>query len=165
MNFATTERIINFTDKFIPKAQYIVQTEDHKNYFGQAYTADYVVINDPFPYHIAIEVVENEIIIFFFGDHIHFEDYTSELENGMPNYLDRAIEFLEKLFCYPIERRRTFKGDKVIRDESLLVESDNAMTSIGVTYSGAGLKNLFKKSTKTIERFAFDRETQSFCKI
>ena len=165
MNFIATERIIDFTDKFIPKSQYIVQTEGHKDYLGRSYTADYVEIIEQSPYHIAFEVVENEIIIFYFGDHIHFEDYSSELEEGMPNYVDRAIEFLEMLFRYPIERRYTSKGNKVVLDESLLIVSEDAKESICVTFSSAGLKNLFKKRIETVKRFEFDYETKSFREV
>ena len=165
MNFLVTERIIDFTDKFISKSQYTVQTEGHKDYLGKVYTADYVEIIVQPPYQIAFEVVENEITIFYFDDHIHFEDYSSQLEEGMPNYVDRAIEFLEKIFKYPIEQRKTLKGNKVIRDETLFITSENEKESICVTYSCAGLRNLFKKRIKTVKRFAFDVETKSFREV
>ena len=165
VNFIATEKIVEFTDKFIPKSQYVVQTDGHKDYLGRSYTADYVEIIKQSPCHIAFEVVENEIIIFYFGDHIHFEDYSSELEQGMPNYVDRAIEFLEMFFRYPIERRYTSKGNKVVRDESILIVSEKKQERICVTYSGAGLKNLFKKRVETVKRYAFDDETKSFREV
>lgn len=165
MNFMATERIMDFTDKFIPKSQYLLQTEGHKDYLGRSYTADYVEIINQSPYHISFEVVENEIIVFCFGDHIHFEDYSFELEEGDPDYVDRAIEFLTMFFRYPIERRYTSKGNKVVRDETLLVVSEEEKESICATYFCTGLKNLFKQRIETVKRFAFDNETKSFREV
>ncbi len=80
-----------------------VQTES-TNWRGKKYKCDYVQIikND----NIRFEVLENEVIAFFFIDHIHFEDYSFELEDGQPDYISRAQEFFEKLFTLPIERKR-----------------------------------------------------------
>ena len=48
--------------------------------------------------NVSFEVLDNEIIVFYFTDHYHFEDYSSELEEGEDDYIKRAKDFLIELF-------------------------------------------------------------------
>ncbi len=139
MNFQSTSKLIAVADKYIKCDNYTVKTEGHKNYRGIDYTADFVeIINAP-NNSVSFEVTENEIIIFFFSDHVHFSDYELEVEKGAPDYVDRAVEFLEKLFTLPIEREYTVKGDKVVRDESFFIisKAEKEVVQVSVSVSQA----------------------------
>lgn len=166
MNFQTTEKLIAVADKYIKCDNYTIKTEGHKNYRGIDYTADYVeIINDP-NNSVSFEVTENEIIIFFFSDHVHFSDYGLDVEKDEPDYIDRAIEFLENLFNFPIERKYTVRGDKVVRDESFFILSETKKESCaGVCLCFAGIKNLFKKKGKIVEVKKFDVATENFTTV
>ena len=163
MNFKATEKLISAAAKFLNNDNFNIQTAGHKNYRGVEYTADYVeVLNDP-QNSISFEVTENEIIIFFFTDHVHFNDYVVDLKDNEPDYVKRAAEFLEKLFTLPIERKYTVKGSKVIRDETLFIKSQTEKESCaGVTICFAGIKNILKKKMKVIEMKCFDKAIGNF---
>ena len=60
--------------------------------------------------NVGIEVFDNEIIIYYFTDHYHFEDYSSELEEGDKDYVERAKCFLKELFEEQIRRIEYYKG-------------------------------------------------------
>ncbi len=166
MNFQATDKLIAVTNKYIKCDNYTIKTDGHKDYRGIDYTADYIeVISDP-NNSVSFEVTENEIIIFFFSDHVHFSDYGLDVEEDEPDYIDRAIEFLEKLFTFSIERKYTVKCDKVVRDESFFILSETKKESCaGVFLCFAGIKNLFKKKKKTVETKKFDLATGNFTTV
>ncbi len=162
MNFKETEQLLTTVTKYLSSDKIRIQTDTCKDYLGKSYTADYVQItNDP-NNHIGIEVTENEIIIFFFTDHAHFEDYTSPIKEGETNYIQRAAEFLDKLFTLPIERNYTIKGNRIIRDESFFIIGNKKVSCAGITLSFAGFRNMFKKKKRVCEKFLFNKETACF---
>ncbi len=163
MNFKATEKLISVTGNFIDSDNYSIQTEGHKNYIGVEYTADYVKIIDDPHNSVSFEVTEDDITVFFFTDHAHFNDYCCELKDNEPDYVERAAEFLEKLFTLPIERKYTLKGTKVIRDESWFIQSQTEKESCaGTTFSFAGIKNIFKKKRTVAEAKRFDKTAGNF---
>lgn len=163
MNFKVTEKLISITNKFINADNYIIQTERHKDYQGIEYTADYVEIISDTHNSVGFEVTEDEIIVFFFTDHAHFNDYGMDLKDNEPDYIERAAEFLEKLFILPIERKYTVKGTTVVREESLFILSQTEKESCaGVTFCFSGIKNIFKKKRRVIEVKQFDKELGNF---
>lgn len=163
INFKATEQLIDTVSKFIPTERITIKSKGNKDWRGTEYTADYVEIIKEKPNRISFEVTEEEIILFFFSDHIHFEDYTLDLAPEDANYVDRAIEFLKKLFTLPIERRYTIKGDRVTRDESFFILPNQEKESCaGVTLSFAGLKNIFNNSIKHTEIKKFDSGIENF---
>ncbi len=166
MNFEATGRLMAAAKKYVNSEHYTIKTEGHKNYRGIAYTADYVeIISDP-NNAINFEVTEDEIVVCFFSDHVHFCDYGMELEDDDPDYIERAVTFLEKLFTLPIERKYTRKGDRVIRDESLFVLSETERESCGgITFFLAGIRNLFKKEIRIVEVKKFDAATGNFITV
>ncbi len=166
MNFKGTEKLISVTGKFINADNYNIRTKGHKNYRGVEYTADYVeIINDPHN-SVSFEVTENEIIVFFFTDHVHFNDYAMDLEDNESDYIERAAEFLENLFTLPIERKYTVKGNKVIRDESMFIQSQTEKESCGgVTFCFAGIKNILKKKRTVMEVKRFNKAVGNFTTI
>lgn len=164
MNFTATEKLIATTNKYISSDKYSIQTEGHKNYIGMEYTADYVEILQNPDYFISFEVTKEEIIIFFFSNHIHFNDYGIEDDNS--NYIDSAVEFLDDLFSYPIETHYITKGDRIIRIESFFVKSPTEKESCaGVSIYPTRIKNVFKRKIKHVETKRFDRETGGFITV
>ena len=88
-----------------------------KPYLGNANVSindDFVMIDEK--NHVGFDVMENEIIVFYFTDHMHFEDYTSELEEGEDDYIKRAKDFLIELLTYTIRHDEFFKGKKKSND-------------------------------------------------
>lgn len=166
MNFQATDKLIAVTNKYIKCDNYTIKTEGHKDYRGVDYTADYVEILNDTSNSVSFEVTENEIIIFFFSDHVHFSDYGLEVEEDEPDYIDRAVEFFENLFTPPIERKYIIKGNKVVRDKSYFIMSQTEKVSCaGVTLCFSGIRNIFKKKKKIIAVKKFDTEIGNFITV
>lgn len=113
MIFSATKTLIDTVCKYVSLEKLNVKSDTSNSFFGAEYDADFVEISTESSNTFSFEVSENEIIIFLFDDHIHFEDYTSDLADGEPDYVQRADEFLNKLFTLPIELHSTFKGIKM----------------------------------------------------
>lgn len=147
MNFESTQRLLDVASNYVKTENISIESDGNKDWKGRKYIADDVEIIKEEPNQISFEVTEKEIIIFFFTDHVHFEDYSSDLDNSDADYVERAITFLEKIFTLPIETRYTTKGDKIIRNESYFVLSNGEKESCaGIAFCSAGLKNFFKKA-------------------
>lgn len=162
MIFAETKTLTDTVCKYVPFEKLNIKSDVCKDFKGLAYDADFVGISTESSDTFNFEVSENEIIIFFFNDHIHFEDYTSDLDDGEPDYVQRADEFLNKLFTLPIELHSTFKGNKIIRSESFFITENGKENCAGKTFMSAGLKNVLKKKTRRIETKIFDRTLEKF---
>lgn len=74
--------------------------------------------------NVGFEVFDNEIIVFYFTDHCHFEDYTSDLQDGQQNYVERAKEFLRNLFQHRIRHTRHYKGKRLYSEKYFIVYGD-----------------------------------------
>ena len=61
--------------------------------------------------------------MFYFTDHYHFEDYSSELEDGADDYIKRAKDFLTKLFENQIKYIEIYKGKKLATEKSVRIAS------------------------------------------
>lgn len=158
VNFKTTTELLETIDKYADVKNVKVKTEN-TNWRGQKYTSDFITIDEEET--ISFEVFDNEIIVFFFGDHIHFEDYTSSFDYGEYDYITRAKEFFENLFTLPIKFKFVEKGGKVIRSESFFCHSNGNEESIaGVTISFS--KNPFAKKQKREELWQFSKQLNKF---
>ncbi len=163
MNFEATKRLLDVVSSYIPIENLTVKSDGNIDWRGRAYIADFVEIIKEGSNQISFQVTEKEIIVFFFTDHIHFEDYSSASENNDPNYVERAMEFLKKLFTFPVELRYTTKGDKIIWSESYFVLPNAEKESCaGITLCLAGFKNIFKKRVKHMEVKSFDNHIGNF---
>ncbi len=163
MNFESTQRLLDVVSNYVKTENISIESGDNKDWKGRKYIADFVEIIKEEPNQISFEVTGEEIIIFFFNDHVHFDDYSSALDNNDADYVERAIEFLKKMFTLPIETRYTTKGDRIIRNESYFVLPNNEKEScVGTAFGSAGLKNFFKKSVKHVEIKKFDRHISKF---
>lgn len=108
---------------------------------------------------VGFEVFDNEIIVFYFTDHTHFEDYSSDLNEGDPDYVQRAKEFLKQLFTLPIRKYDIFKGKKLSCDKYYFVLSDGTEDFIGGTlYKLCRFLNPFRKKRTEITTWQYDTD-------
>jgi hypothetical protein len=117
MNYKVTEKILNNIRPVCDLSNIFISTEN-KDWRGRTYKSDYVTIIKH--HNIGFEVSDNEIIVFFFTDYCHFEDYSSTNEND-EDYTTRAIDFLTRLFTLPIRYVKVTKGKMVKREEYFFI--------------------------------------------
>lgn len=112
---------------------------------------------------VAFEVFENEIIIFFFTDHKHFEDYSFTKGNDEPDYISRAVTFLEMLFNCTIVNEKIYKGKRLKKETYSLILPDGTAETLN-TIIHIGLRGFLSFGKKRFERnfWRFDREKQQF---
>lgn len=153
MNFEITNELLETIRPFIQNANIMISNE-HKDWKGRDYKSDIVTIDEK--NNVRFEVYDNEIIVFYFTSHQHFEDYSFDLENN-DDYLKRAKEFLVELFENEIKYVEKYKGRKILTEEYYFVYSKNEEESIsGTIFSGLlRFLNPFvkKKESTTIYKF------------
>lgn len=148
MNYHTTEELLETIKPYIENAKLSIQTETG---------ADVVFVDKK--HDVGFQVFENEIIVFYFTDHCHFEDYSSELEEGDPNYVERAKEFLMKLFRYQIRHIEFYRGKIKSSEKYYFIYDDGRKDEcIGTTWFGFAFG---KKRSETMTSI-FDREKGCF---
>ena len=84
MNFEITNELIDTIKPYTENVTVKIST-DNKDWKGRDYKSDFVTIDEK--NNVGFEVFDNEIIVFYFTDHYHFEDYSSELEDGEDDYI------------------------------------------------------------------------------
>ena len=152
LKFETTLQILEVLKPYTENSDISIKT-DH---------TDYIILdkkND-----IGFEVFDNEIIVYYFTDHSHFEDYTSELDKGEDNYITRAKDFLIKLFTQNICKLDIYKGKSLVSEKYYLIYNDDRGDEFigGTVYSLIKLINpFFKKTTRRATR-QFDKSKGCF---
>lgn len=122
MNFESTSALLKVLKPYIENSAVDI-TSDNKNLRNQNCMSDLVTIDAD--NHIGFEVFENEVIIFYFTDHSHFEDYTSELKNGQDNYIERTKKFLKELFENKIRHVEEYKGKSLLSEKYFMIYQDD----------------------------------------
>ena len=162
MNFATTNELLETLKPYTENANITVSCEN-TDWKGQNYKSDFVTINEE--NNLGFEVFDNEIIVFYFTDHYHFEDYSSESEYGENNYIKRAKDFLKKLFENQIKHIEMFKGKKLATEKYYIIYSDNKEEYIGGTcWRLMRLFNPFLKKKEKETIYKFSKEKGCFLK-
>ncbi len=133
MTFASTKELIETLQPLICTENLRITTEN-TIWRGHTCQSDLVTLNEA--HNIHLEVFENEIIIGYFTDHTHFEDYTCDLANGEAPYLERAKEFLIKLYTLPIRHLQIFRGTKLLCEKYYFVSPCSDDEWIGGTWYG-----------------------------
>lgn len=160
MNFEITTELLETIKSYIEKANTTIATEN-KDWKGRTYKSDFITIDDK--NNVGFEVFDNEIIVFYFTDHYHFEDYSSELEDGEDDYIKRAKDFLTNLFENKIKHLEIYKGKKLATEEYYFIYSDNTEERIGGTWWG--LERFLNPFAKKIERetvYKFNKDKGCF---
>lgn len=161
MNFEATKELINTLSPFMNVKSLSISTEN-KDWKGRPYQSDLVMLDDK--NNICFEVFDNEIIIGYLTDHIHFEDYSFELEDGEPNYVERAKEFLNKLYTLSIRHYEKYKGTRLVSEKYFFVHPDceeESITGVIVHRLMLGLNPIAKKSIQ-IKTWQYDKYKNTF---
>ena len=149
MKFEITNELIDTIKSYTENATVTISTEN-KDWKGRNYESDFVTIDKK--NNVGFEVFDNEIIVFYFTDHYHFEDYSSELEDG-DDYIKRAKNFLIELFENQIKYIEIYRGKKLATEKYYFVYSDNTEERIGGTWWG--LERFLNPFAKKIEKITF----------
>lgn len=157
MNFKITKEILGSLTPYINADKIRISTEN-KDWKGKPYKSDFVTIDST--NDVGFEVFENEIIVFYFTDHMHFEDYSTEEEY---NYIFRAKEFLTNLFTARLRCIETYKGKKLAKDNYYFVYDNKDDEPIGGTiWSLSSLHNPFTKKSQKSTTWFYDRDIGIF---
>lgn len=127
MNYSVTQELLSIAKAYCNPENITISTEN-KDFKGRTYLSDFITLIEK--QNISFEVFDNEIIVGYFTDHIHFEDYSSGLNEGERDYIERAKEFLTNLFTLPIRYTETFKGKTLISEKYCFVFSDGTQDCI-----------------------------------
>lgn len=161
MNFETTAVLLEVLTPYIENA--IVDISSYsKNWRNRGYKSDFVTIDAK--NHVGFEVFDNEIIVFYFTDHYHFEDYSSEPQDREENYIKRAESFLKELFEYKIRHVEYYKGKTLSSEKYFLLYNDGRDDErIGNTWFGLSkFINPFGKRTTRSMTWQFDKSKGVF---
>lgn len=120
-NNPATQELLNAISPLVNEDCIKISTSN-KDYRGKECKSDLITIDSD--HYFGFEVFDNEIIVSFFDDHRHFEDYSLDLEEGTPNYIERAKEFLTELFTYTVKCQRNYKGKTLVSEQYILIKPD-----------------------------------------
>ena len=108
MNNKTVKELFNELHDIIP------------GYVSHTDSSDIIIIDET--HNVGFEIFENEIIVFFFSAHTHFENYS---DKNNSEYISRAKEFLNKLFTCTIKHEKIFKGKTLTEERYTFINKDN----------------------------------------
>ena len=153
MDFEATLTLLKVLEPFIENSSVDVSSSGKSD----------LVIIDAKKY-VGFEVFDNEIIVFYFTDHCHFEDYTSELHDGEDNYVERAKAFLLELFTYKVCHVEYFRGNTLSSEKYFIIYGDNKKDEcIGNTWFGLSrFINPFGRKSERSTKWQFDKEIGLF---
>lgn len=157
--YRETEQILDALLDVCELRHISISTEntDHR---GRPYRSDLVVIESE--HKIGFEVFDHEIIAFYFNDHHHFEDYTSDLSDDEPNYIQRAIEFLRRFFTSPLQFLEKRKGRHIIRSEWFFLLPDGRKESIAGPWLERPFTNPFTKPSISLTNWYYNKFSGHF---
>ncbi len=161
MNFNITAMLLEVLKPYIENADVTISSEN-KDWKNRDYKSDLVTIDKK--NNVAFEVFENEVIVYYFTDHCHFEDYSSELREGQAPFSERAKEFLLELFQYSIRHVEYFKGKTLSSEKYFILYRDGREDEcIGNTWFGLErFINPFGKKTSRSTTWQYDQSKGCF---
>ena len=134
MNFETTLILLDSLQSYTGNSKIEISAEN-KDWRNHSCKSDFIAIDAK--NHIGFEVLENEIIVFFFTDHCHFQDYSLSLQDGEDNYIERAKTFLNELFKYRVRHVEYYNGNALYSEKYFLLYDDGRDDEcIGNTWFG-----------------------------
>ena len=161
LNFEITSVLLEALKPYLENSVVDIST-DNTDWRNRNYKSDLVTIDAK--NHVGFEVFENEIIAFYFTDHYHFEDYTSELQDGEEIYIERAKHFLKELFEYKIRHVEYYKGKTLSSEKYIVMYHDGREDEcIGNTWYGLSkFINPFVKKSMHSTTWQFDKSKGVF---
>jgi hypothetical protein len=157
MNDPTTEYIL---EKLKPYAKLdgIEISTENTDYKGRKHKSDYVCLNAE--HNVGFEVYDRAIIVFYFTDHRHFDNYTEEEEDE--EYIEWAVEFLIKLFTRKVRCLEIYKGKKLATEKYYFIK-DADQEFIGGSWNGfITFINPFAKRTEKSTTWHYDADKNDF---
>lgn len=161
MNYEITKDLIEAITPYIVSDNITISDND-MNWKGEMYHSDLVMVDQK--NHVGFEVFANEIIVFYFTDHCHFENYSCDCSDIENDYIKLAQKFLTELFTLPMRHVETYRGKKLISEKYYIIHSDGREESnTGVIYhSIIGLINPFVKKSIAITTWQYDKSKGMF---
>lgn len=161
MNYETTSLLLDTLKPYIENSIVDISTEN-KDWRNRNYKSDLVTIDAE--NQVGFEVFANEIIVYYFTDHCHFEDYSSELQDGQEDYIERAKSFLKEFFEYRIRHIEYYKGRSLSSEKYYIMYGDGRKDEcIGNTWFGfSKLINPFGKKSVKSTTWQFDKSKGIF---
>lgn len=161
MNYETTAILLDELKPYIENSIVDISTEN-KDWRNRDYKSDLVTIDAK--NQVGFEVFDNEIIAYYFTDHYHFEDYTSELEDEQEDYIECAKSFLKELFEYRILHIEYYKGKSLSSEKYFIMYPDGREDEcIGNIWFGfSKLINPFGKRSVKSTTWQFDKSKGVF---
>lgn len=161
MNFEITNDLLDTIKQYAKNATVTTFT-DNEIGNDNNHKSDYISVDEK--NYVGFEVLDGEIIAFYFTDHTHFEDYSSNIKDG-DDYIKRAKAFIISLFTNEIKHIEIYKGKKLAREKYYFVYSDNTEELITSIWRGLeSLLNPFAKRTEKVTIYKFDKEKSRFDK-
>ena len=163
MNFFATQILLDTIKPYFNVDGISLSTENN-DWKGRPYRSDFVTLIES--QNVCFEVFENEIIVSYFTDHTHFEDNSFELDDGDPDYIMRAREFLIELFTLPLRQKETYKGKKRFSEKYYFVLTDGTEEYIGGHwYTLCRLFQPFAGKRTEITTWQYDAGKQCFTTV
>lgn len=164
MNYEITKELIETITPYIVPDSITIST-NKMNWKGSKYYSDLVTADQK--HRVGFEVFDNEIIVFYFTDHCHFEDYSSNSSDIDDNYIKRAKKFIIELFTLPIRHVETYKGKKLISEKYYIVHPDGREESKTGVICNSIIRQLnpFIKKTTTMTTWQYDNSKETFTNI
>lgn len=160
LNYPVTQELLDAVEPYCNLEKVAVST-DNQDWRGRPIQSDFVMLIEK--QNICFEVFDNEIIVGYFSDHTHFEDYSSDLEDGFPNYAERAKEFLVQLFSLPVRHTEAYRGKKLASENYYFVMPDGSEDYLGGSWYGlVRFLNPFAKKHITTTTWKYDKTKGCF---
>ena len=162
MIYQTTKEILEALSPFISENDVSITAETHEKEDGSGTeNGDKVVIDAN--NNVWFEVFENEIVLFYFTDHEHFDDYMSKPKDNEPDYIERAKDFLKRLFTLRLKKTETVKGKDMLRVEYAFSDKDGNEEFLGGTWKM--IDDGDKRQEVEISEWIFDKAEKRFIKL
>lgn len=161
MNYSATQELLAVIEPFVPECAIRVSTKN-VDWSGKEYNSDRIIIDDK--NGVGVEVFDNEIIVFYFSEHHHFEDYSCELNEEEPNYVERAKTFLLDLFSCKITCQKRYRGNTLISEKYIFTYPDGTEDCPAGTWGHGILIRFipFLKNRTERQSWHFDRSKGVF---
>lgn len=153
-DFMSREKTLLFLDKIRDYIDIENVELKEETFRGSKYIEVQLTPNGEISFH----VYDNEIIVFYFSAHSHFDNYWY----GDNRYIDEAVDFLIYLFNEPFKLVEFFKGENNIGVKQYVLEDGEEICVSEILYTRHSLKNIFKKRRCEIKIIKYDKEIKNF---
>ena len=159
MIYGITKQILDALSPFLSEEDVEITAEKHILDDGSAPEYGDKVILDK-ENNVWFEVFENEIVLFYFTDHEHFDDYMERPRDGEPDYVERATDFLQRLFTLELRKTETVAGNDMLKVEYAFVSPDGSAEFLGGTWKQ--IADAEPRNEVCVSTWKFDKAQKKF---